>query len=186
VPEAGGAVVASVVAACLAEAALMAKESGMGWQLGISGEQAMAGLAEYARLIRAEANQVLPSDYNLTRPNSGVPKSHAEPAGFLEFSRAPSAEEIEQFRSRWNEDRNAFRVTELYSGPTTVTPYPVIRYEVPPVEAFAECPACHIQHYPLITGIGSADTFTNPPVTFTYVLRECQHCQHAWRQQEPA
>jgi hypothetical protein len=160
-------VVATVVAARPAAAAVMAKESGMGWQLGISGEQAMTGLAEYARKIRAAADQAMPT-------------------GLIKMPASVTDEEVEQLRARWNEDRNAFRIMELYSGPEVVPPYSVIRYEVSPVEAFAECPACRIQHYPLITGIGSADTFTNPPVTFTYVLRECQHCQHSWRQQEPA
>lgn len=143
----------------------------MGWQLGISGEQAIRGLVEFSRLIRADADQLMPSDYKMTLPNNG------EPAGFLEFGRALSAEEVNQVKSRWDEDVSAFRVTELYSGPTTVTPYPVIRYEVPPVEAFTECPACHTQHYPFITGIGHADTVL-------YVLRECQYCQNNWRQQE--
>jgi DNA-directed RNA polymerase subunit M/transcription elongation factor TFIIS len=153
-------VVAPLVAAVLAEVALMATESGMGWQLGISGEQAMAGLAEYARKIRAEADQAMPS-------------------GIIQIRRPVTDEELEQFTSRWNEDRNAFRVTELYSGPSTVTPYPVIRYEVPPVEAFAECPACHIQHYPLIITLRRTDELL-------IVVRECQHCAARWQQHDPA
>lgn len=162
---------------------VMAKESGMGWQLGMSGEQAMAGLEKFARLIRAEANQVLPSDYKLTLPDSG------EPGGFLEFGRAPSAEEVEQFKSRWHEDYAAFRTTMLYSGPPTAY-WPIedeytARTRQRPIEAFAECPACHTTHYPFITGIGTADSLTSPPITVQYVVRECQECSYDWRQQEP-
>jgi hypothetical protein len=178
-PQAGGAVVATVVAARPAAAAVMAKESGMGWQLGISGEQAMAGLAEYARKIRAEADRVLPSDYKLTLPNNG------EPAGFLEFRRAPSAEEVEQFRSRWNEDRTTFRITQLYSGTLQRESWdPPMGAEfaprpgVHPVEAFAACPHCRTVHYPLIVGRHDSDDAV-------CLIRECMYCHNTWTQQEP-
>jgi hypothetical protein len=149
-------VVATVVAACLAVAALMAKESGMGWQLGISGEEAMRGLDDYARKIRAAADQAMPS-------------------GIIQVRRSVTAEDVEQFTSRWNEDRNAFRVTQLYSAPTVVTSYPAHVY---PVEAFAACPHCRAVHYPLIVGRHDSDDAM-------CLIRECMYCHNTWTQQEP-
>lgn len=109
---------------------------------------------------------------------NGIVKSHAVPDGLIEMQRELTAEEVEQFRSRWNEDRTTFRITELYSGPTTVMPYPAIRHEVPPVEAFAACPHCRTPpHYPLIVGrIDSDDAMC--------LIRECAYCHHTWTQQE--
>lgn len=161
----------------------MAKESGAGWTLGISGEQAMAGLAEYARLIRAEADKVMLSDYRLPLPNSGDP-SGPLPTGLIELSAPITDEDFSRFKSRWHEDAGAYRVTQLYSGPTTITPPRT--YQEPPVEAFAECPACRTQHYPFITGHDKVDTFDALVTRVLYVLRECQYCQYGWRQQEPA
>jgi hypothetical protein len=156
VPQARLAVVATVAPTVPAVVVpVMAKESGMGW-LGISGEQAMAGLTEYGRLIRAEAR------------------------------RSVTDKELEQFTSRWNEDRNAFRVTELYSGPSQRQPWDppwtaefVPRREpVPgPVEAFTACPACHTMHLPLIITLRRTDELL-------IVVRECQHCADRWQQQE--
>jgi hypothetical protein len=127
VPQAGSAVVAAVAPAVLAVVVpVMAQESGMGWTLGISGEQAMAGLAEYARKIRAEADQFLPRAH------------HA-----------------------------------IVLGPLSeVTPY-----QVPPVEAFTACPACHTMHLPLIITLRRTDELL-------IVVRECQHCADRWQQQE--
>ncbi len=145
----------------------MATESGMGWQLGMSGEEAMAGLAEYARKIRAEADRVMP-------------------AGLIRMPVSVTDEEVEQFRSRWNEDRTTFRITQLYSGtlqreswdlPTGAEFAP--RPGVHPVEAFAACPHCETPpHYPLI--IGRLDTDIA-----MCLIRECMYCHNTWTQQEP-
>jgi hypothetical protein len=159
-------VVAAVVAACLVAAALMAKESGLGWQLGISGEQAMAGLEEHARKIRAAADQVMPS-------------------GIIQIRRSVTAEEVEQFTSRWNEDRTTFRVTELYNGLSREPWNPPMGVEFAPrrqplpVEAFAACPQCRIDHYPLIVGRHDIDNVL-------CLIRECVYCHSTWTQQEPA
>lgn len=143
--------------------AVMVEEFGWGWQLGISGEQAIARLDEYTRKIRAEAEQAMP-------------------LGIIQMQRAITDEELEHFTSRWNENRDVFRTVQLYSGPPTITPRRT--YQAPPVEAFTECPACRIQHYPLITDIAKMDTLDIPAITVRCVWRECQHCHHDWHQQE--
>lgn len=149
----------------------------MGWQLGISGEQAMAGLSEYARKIRAEQQFLTPRSVN------GIVKSHAVPDGLIEMRREPTDEEYERIKARWKHlhaTGSAHRTIAL--GPLSeITPY-----QEPPVEAFTECPACHTQHYPFITGHGKVDTFDALVTRVLYVLRECQYCQYRWRQQEPA
>jgi hypothetical protein len=135
----------------------MATESGMGWQLGISGEQAMAGLAEYARLVRAEADQAMPS-------------------GIIQIRHSVTDEEVERIRGRWSDAITTSPwVTQIYTGPTwTVTPH------VHPVEAFAACPHCKTPpHYPLIVGRHDSDDAM-------CLIRECMYCHNTWIQQEPA
>lgn len=152
-------VVASAVRAVALAGAVMAKESGMGWlEMGLGAE---------ARKIRAEADRAMPG-------------------GLLELPADITAEQLEQIKSRWNEDRTAFRITQLYSGGLSREPWnPPMGVEFAPrrqplpVEAFAACPQCRIDHYPLIVGRHDIDNVL-------CLIRECVYCHSTWTQQDPA
>jgi len=162
----------------------MAKESGLGWsQFGVTAEQIVAGMGEWARAIRAEADQQL----SVTRSVNGIIKM---PASITDA-------EAEQFTQRWNEDRNAFRMTQLYAPSPNDGYLPMRNAEsliqtywpsedsiedspwpgIYPVEAFAACPYCGIPQYPLII------SRLNEPGVLA-LFRECMHCHNTWIQQE--